>query len=691
MEQHPTTFTPANPPRAKVRPHVFKNDFDGGATPRVDNYHWLSDAENPEVIAYLEAENAYTDTMTDHLSDFRETLYAEMLGRIQETDREVPYRHGDYLYYRRTEAGKPYDIFCRRFKDEDAPEEILLDSNQLAEGCEFFNLGICAVSPNHRILAYAIDTTGDERYTLFFRDLDGDRPYPERIDNVDPSFAWGNDNCTVFYTQLDDSYRPYQVYRHRLGDDPATDEFVYAEDDKAFYLSIAKTHSDAYILLASESKVTSEIWFLDADRPREVFQVVRPRDVGIEYSLEHHGDEFYIRTNENATNFQLVKAPIARPQQWETVIPHRDDTMLVRVLPFANRLVLFERKNGLPQVSVWDVATKRYQAIAFPEPTYHVSFGDNYEFEASYLRLNYTSLVTPPSVFDYHFDSGTLELKKETPVLGYDRAQYVSERLYATASDGTQIPISVVYRRQNCDRDGSHPLWLTGYGSYGIPYPVSFRSTRVSLLDRGVVFAIAHVRGGGEMGRPWYEAGKLFKKYNTFTDFIACAEHLIAQGWTRSDRLAISGGSAGGLLVGAVLNERPELFEVAVADVPFVDVVTTILNPDLPLSAIEWDEWGNPNEEPYYNYMLSYSPYDNVHKRDYPHLLVLAGLHDARVKYWEPAKWTAKLRSLKTDDNLLLLKTNMEAGHGGASGRYGYLREIAFEYAFVLDRLQLSR
>lgn len=418
--------------------------------------------------------------------------------------------------------------------------------------------------------------------------------------------------------------------------------------------------------------------------------MIRPRDVGIEYSVEHHGDEFYIRTNEDATNFQLMKASIDRPDLWETVIPNRHDTMLVKVLPFAKYLVLFERQDGLPQVRIFDLATERSQAIAFPEPTYHVSLGDNYDFEASYLRLNYTSLVTPPSVFDYHFHSGTLELKKETPVLGYDRTQYASERLYATAEDGTQIPISIVYRRDRFHRDASHPLWLTGYGSYGIPYPASFRSTRISLLDRGVAFAIAHVRGGGEMGRPWYEAGKLFNKYNSFTDFIACAEHLIAEKWTQSDRLAISGGSAGGLLVGAVLNERPDLFEVAVADVPFVDVVTTILDPDLPLSAIEWDEWGNPHEEPYYNYMLSYSPYDNVRRQDYPHLLVLAGLHDARVKYWEPAKWTAKLRSLKTDDNLLLLKTNMDAGHGGASGRYGYLREIAFEYAFVLDRLPLS-
>jgi len=677
---------PSKPPVADTRPYVLEDHGDR----RIDNYYWLCDVSDPDVLDYLNAENAYTEAMTAHLSDFRETLYREMLGRIRETDLGVPYRKGSYFYYTRTEAGKPYSIFCRRLDRPDAPEEILLDSNKLADGYDFFDLGICQVSPDGQILAYAIDTTGDERYTLFFRDLSTGQLHREKITNVDPSFVWSNDSRTVFYSQLDEIYRPERIYRHCVGDDPTSDVLVYQEDDRAFYLSLKKTASEAYILLESESKITSEVWFLDADRPFERWRVIRSRTAEIEYSVEHHGAFFYIQTNENAQNFKLIRAPVADPEphNWETVVPHRDDITIVDMRPFATHLVLLERENGLPYVRIRDVETGETHSIEFPEPTYAVSLGDNFEFDAPYVRLRYTSLVTPPSIFDYHFQTRKLELRKETPVLGgFDRTQYQSERLYAKAQDGTSIPISIVYPK-GFPRDGSQPLWLTGYGSYGFPYPASFNSTRLSLLERGIAFAIAHIRGGGEMGRSWYEAGKLQNKKNTFTDFISCAEHLIDRGWTSCDRLAISGGSAGGLLMGAVLNERPDLFHVAIADVPFVDIVTTILDPDLPLSAIEWDEWGNPHEKTYYNYMLSYSPYDNVKAQDYPHLLVISGLHDARVKYWEPTKWTAKLRAMKTDNNCLLLKTNTHAGHGGTSGRYGQLRDIAFEYAFVLDRLQ---
>lgn len=676
------------PPIATMQPKMLSLHGDD----RVDNYYWLRDPENPETIAYLEAENAYTEAMTEHTSNFRQLLYEEMLARIQETDLSVPSRKDNYYYYSRTEQGKDYPIYCRQQDSLNAPEEVLIDQNKLAEGYEYFDVGTLAVSPNHQILAYSIDTSGSEEYTLFFLNLNTRTLYPDEILKTAPSIAWGNDSQTVFYTLVDDTNRPYQLWRHILGQDPGQDELIYHEKDESYFLGVGKTRSEAYIILSLGSKITSEVYYLDANDPMGEFQIIHPREVGIEYDVEHHSDRFYIVTNDGAINFKLMETPVSHPakENWKTVIPHREDAMLLGVSAFADHLVVYEQRGGLPAVQVRKLSTGVVTNLTFPEPTYAVWEGSNPEFNTSTLRLSYTSFITPSSVFDYDLDTHQRTLLKETSVLGgYDRTKYASEWLMATAEDGTQVPISIVYKK-GTQKDGNNPLLLTGYGSYGSSYPATFSSTRLSLLDRGFVCAIAHIRGGEEMGRKWYEDGKFLKKKNTFTDFIACAEYLIAQGWTSSDRLAISGGSAGGLLMGAVVNLRPDLFSVVVAEVPFVDVVTTMLDTSLPLTAIEWDEWGNPNDKTYYDYMLSYSPYDHVEAKAYPHLLITAGLNDCRVKYWEPAKWVAKLRVTKTDDNLLLLKTNMGAGHGGSSGRYGQLEETAFKYAFILDQLGMT-
>ena len=659
---------------------------------RIDNYYWLRQQDNSEVIDYLKAENSYTEEQMQHTRELQASLYDEILSRIQETDLSVPYRIEDYYYYSRTEEGQAYPIFCRKYQSLDAAEEILLDENELAKDEDFFSLGVASISPNQQILAYSTDTTGAEQYTLFFLDLKTRSLYSETIANTYYSFAWGNDDRTVFYTKVDSANRPYQLWRHTLGNNPDDDVLVYQEDNESYYLSVGKTRSRAYILLDLSSKITSELHYLDANNPGGEFQPFQPRQTGIEYSIEHHSDRFYIVTNESAINFKLMSTPVERTDKsnWQTVIPHREDVMLEGIDAFADYLVIYEQQEGLPTARIQTLATGEMTQLSFPEPTYSFYGGNNPEFETTKFRFGYSSLTTPSSVFDYDLTTGERELKKETEVLGgYDRSLYKSERLTAIAPDGTEVPISLVYK-QGIERDGSNPLWLTGYGSYGYSYPIDFSSIRLSLLDRGMVYAIAHIRGGEEMGRKWYEDGKFLKKKNTFTDFIACAEHLIAEKWTNSDRLVISGGSAGGLLMGAVVNERPDLFEVVVADVPFVDVLTTILDTSLPLTVLEWEEWGNPNEAQYYEYIKSYSPYDNVTAKEYPAMLITAGLNDSRVKYWEPAKWTAKLRELKTDNNLLLLKTNMSAGHGGASGRYEYLQEIAFEYAFVLDRLNLA-
>ncbi|MBD2604393.1 oligopeptidase B [Scytonema hofmannii FACHB-248] len=659
---------------------------------RIDDYFWLRDIENDKAIAYLEAENAYTQSMMQHTEALQTKLYDEMLARIQETDLSLPFRKDDYYYYSRTEEGKAYPIHCRKKGSLDATEEVLLDQNELAQGHDFFSLGVFEISPNHQILAYSTDTSGSEQYTLFFLNLNTFELYSETIPETSFSLTWANDNQTVFYTKINAANRPYQLFRHTLQTPTTEDILIYHEKDDIYNLDVGKTRSEAYILMVLSSSITTEIHYLDANNPRGDFQIIHPRTTGMEYDVEHHSDYFYIVTNDEATNFKLVKTPVKMPnkENWETVIPHREDVMLSGVSLFTNHLVIYERKAGLQTARVQNLSTGKENNITFPEPTYTFYEGNNPEFNTNILRFNYTSLITPLSVFDYDMETDKRELKKETEVLGdYDKSHYKSEWLMATAEDGTQIPISIVYK-QGTNKDGKNPLFLTGYGSYGYSYPVMFSSTRLTLLDRSIVYAIAHIRGGEEMGRKWYEDGKFLQKKNTFTDFIACAEYLITEKWTQSDRLVISGGSAGGLLMGAVINMRPELFKVVVADVPFVDVVTTILDTSLPLSAMEWEEWGNPNDKVYYDYMKSYSPYDNVEAKDYPDMLITAGLNDSRVKYWEPAKWTAKLRELKTDNNILLLKTNMSAGHGGASGRYESLKELAFDYAFILDRLGLG-
>ncbi|HEY9882226.1 MAG TPA: S9 family peptidase, partial [Thermosynechococcaceae cyanobacterium] len=667
------------PPIADKQPHRLSIHGDD----RTDDYFWLRHREDPNVIAYLEAENDYTKAVMAHTESLQTALYDEMLARIQETDLSVPYRKGDYYYYSRTETGKAYPIYCRKAGSLDAPETVLLDQNALAEGHDFFELGLFDVSPNHQLLAYSVDTAGSERYTLFFLNLATGQLYPETILETGYGFAWGNDNQTVFYTLMDEAQRPFKLMRHRLGSAVSDDELVYHEADEFYFLSVGKTRSDAYILLELGSKITSEVHYLDANQPEGKFQVIQPRSSGIEYQVEHHSDSFYIVTNDEALNFKLMQTPVTAPAKdnWQLVIPHREQVLLEGVSAFAKHLVIYERESGLPTIRVRQLASGEEHFIQFPDPTYSADEDNNPEFDTEILRFNYTSLVTPRSVFDYNLETQERELKKETPVLGgYDRTQYASDRLMATATDGTQVPISIVYKK-GLEQNGAKPLLLTGYGSYGFSYPAAFSSTRLSLLERGVVVAIAHIRGGSEMGRQWYEDGKFLSKKNTFTDFIACSEHLIAQGWTSKEQLAILGGSAGGLLMGAVINLRPDLFKAVVAHVPFVDVVTTILDDHLPLSVMEREEWGDPNDKTFYDYMKSYSPYDNVEAKDYPNLLITAGLNDSRVAYWEPAKWTAKLRSLKTDHNCLLLKTNMGAGHGGASGRYDSLKEIAFEYA----------
>jgi len=676
------------PPVADKQPEVLELHGDR----RMDNYFWLRDLDNPQVIAYLEAENTYTAAMMQHTQSLQTKLYNEMLARIKETDLSVPYRQDDYYYYVRTEEGKDYTIYCRKHGSLEAPEEVLLDENELAKEHEFFSLGAFDVSPNHQILAYSVDTSGSEQYTLFFLDLTTYQLSSESIPDTYFSFAWANDNKTVFYTTIDAANRPYQLFRHTLGTSPDEDILIYEELDETYHLYVDKTRSQAYILMLLKSSITSEVHYLDANHAQGNWQLIHPRTPGMEYDVDHHSDYFYIVTNDQATNFKLVKTLVAFPSQenWQTVIPHQEDVLLIGISLFANHLVIYERKGGLETARVQNLSTGEESNITFPEPTYEFYEGNNPDFNTTILRFHYTSFITPQSVFDYNMETQQRELKKETEVLGgYDRTQYQSEWLMATAEDGTQIPISIVYKH-GIKKDSQNPLLLTGYGAYGASSSATFSSNRLTLLDRGVVFAIAHIRGGEEMGRKWYEDGKFLQKKNSFTDFIACAEYLINQKWTASDRLVITGGSAGGLLMGAVINLRPELFKLVVAHVPFVDIVTTILDTSLPLSAMEWEEWGNPNDPVYYEYMKSYSPYDNVEAKDYPDMLITAGLNDSRVKYWEPAKWTAKLRELKTDKNILLLKTNMGAGHSGASGRYESLRELAFEYAFILDRLGLS-
>jgi oligopeptidase B len=673
----------AEPPVARAVPRVHTIH---GET-RIDEYHWMRDREDPEVLAHLEAENRYTDSVMRHTEGLQELLYQEMRGRIKEADLSVPERLDGWLYYTRTETGRQYPIFCRRVDEEGSSEEVLLDLNALAAGHGYFRMGAFEVSPDHRLLAYSVDTSGAESFTIFLKDLATGGLLAETIERTSPGVAWANDSRTLFYIVLDDARRPSRLYRHRAGTNPVGDVLVHFEPDESFFLDINRSRSRRFLVLDLASHSTTEVRYASADRPDDPFRVIEPRRPGIEYGITHHGDRFYIVTNDEATNFRLVSAPVDDPGRanWTPVLPYRPEIKLDAAEAFAGHLVIWEREDGLRRLRVLEPATGTEHLVHFPEPVYSVRGHENPEYDSTVFRFSYTSLVTPNSVVDYDMVARTWTVRKQTEVLGgYDRSRYGSERSFAVAPDGTRVPVSLVYRSP-LERDGRRPLLLQAYGSYGYSFDPGFSSNLLSLLDRGFVVAIAHVRGGEEMGRAWYEGGKLLNKRNTFTDFIAAAEHLVAEGITSPDRLAINGGSAGGLLMGAVTNLRPDLFLGVLAVVPLVEVVNTLLDATLPLRVIEYDEWGNPNDSTYYEYMRSYSPYDNVTSKDYPHIMVTAGLNDPRVAYWEPAKWTARLRARKTDRNRLVLRTNMGAGHGGASGRYDYLREVAFKYAFLLD------
>jgi oligopeptidase B len=680
------------PPVAKTVPVQLEKHGDV----RTDNYFWLNDRENPDVIAYLEAENAYTDAVLESTQGLQGTLFDEIKGRIKQTDESVPYQLDGYYYYTRFEDGKEYPVHCRKKGSLDAPEQVILDVNLLAEGHAFCSVAPLAVSPDQDLLAYAVDTVGRRIFTLHIRDLHTGELLDDVIPEMTGNVTWSEEEATLFYTRQDPvTLRWHRVYRHVVGTDAARDPLVFEETDETYRCGVYKTKSKGYMIIVSRQTLATEYRYLEADQPNGDFCVFLPRERDHEYHVDHRGDHFYIRTNDQARNFRLMKTPVDQTDRghWTEVIPHRDDVLVEDFELFRDHLVVLERAQGLKQLHILPSPAPGGDAegpgtgehlIAFDEPAYTAVPSDNHRLDTPILRYTYTSLTTPPSVYDYNMVTRERTLLKREEVLGgYDPANYRTERLWATAGDGAQVPISIVYRRA-MERDGANPLLLYGYGSYGISIDATFSAERVSLIDRGFVFAIAHVRGGQEMGRGWYEDGKLFKKKNTFADFIACAEHLVQEGYTRPDRLYALGGSAGGLLMGAVLNMRPDLFHGVVARVPFVDVVTTMLDESIPLTTSEYDEWGDPNEKPYYDYMLSYSPYDNVAAQAYPNLLVTTSLHDSQVQYFEPAKWVAKLRAIKKGGNRLLLRTKMQAGHGGVSGRYKQYEETAFIYAFLL-------
>jgi oligopeptidase B len=622
-----------------------------------------------------------------------EKLYREMMARMLEEDLSVPVREDDYYYYERTEKGKPYVVHCRKKGSLSAPEEVILDENALAAGHKFFRLGGLSTSQDHRLLAYSIDVQGAESYTMYVKDLATGKLFLETFSAVDDAAAWANDNRTFFYVVVDAAKRPYRALRHTLGADPTTDAIVLDERDEKFRVSVSEARSKRFIYVASRSISSTEVRFLDASHPAGEPRIFAPRAPNIEYTIDDQGESFYILTNEGAKNFRLFKTPVSSlsRERWQEVLPHRAEVRLDGVDAFAEHLVVYERERGLKKVRIFNLADGTDHYIDFPEPIYNVSPRTNPEYKTRLLRFTYTSLVTPKSVFDYDMTARTRELKKRHEVLGgYDPSRYRSERIFARSHGGALVPISLVYRK-GLARDGTHPLYLEGYGAYGYTLEPNFASVRLTLLDRGFVFAIAHVRGGEELGRDWYDQGKLLHKKNTFLDFIACAEHLIREGYTSKRGLVASGGSAGGLLMGAVANLRPDLFRAIVADVPFVDVLSTMLDPSLPLTVNEYEEWGDPREKKLYDYIKSYSPYDNVAAREYPAMLVTAGLFDPRVAFWEPAKWVAKMRAKRAGGGVLLLKTNLQAGHGGASGRYEAMKEVAFEYTFLLGLLGLGR
>jgi oligopeptidase B len=657
---------------------------------RVDDYFWLREKTNAEVIAYLEAENAYGEAVTRPEQPFRERLCKEMLGHLQETDSSAPVRRGEFFYYRRTEKGKNYPIFCRKRGSLNAREEIILDQNALAEGHKFFSLGVFEPSDDNLLLAYSTDSTGYRQYTLHIKDLRSGKLLPDQFERVD-EVVWATDNKTLlFVTENEVTKRQDEFHRHVLGS--ASAERVYFEPDELFDLSVARSRDRAFVFLTAESKLSTEVRFLPAGQPDAPLRLVQPREPDHKYFVTHRRGQFYIRTNDKAKNYRVAMAPMEHPGKaaWKEFIAHNAAVKIDDFDLFAGHAVVSERENGLERIRIINLENQQSHAIELPEPAYELAVDVNPEFDTAVLRYRYQSLVTPSSTYDYDMNSRQRTLVKQIKVPGYKPANYVSERIFATASDGTKIPCSVVYKK-GMERNGRNPLFLYAYGSYGYSVAATFSYSRLALLDRGVIYAIAHIRGGGEMGEVWRDQGRMMFKRNTFTDFIACAEHLIGEQYTSSDRLAIQGASAGGLLMGAVVNMRPDLFRVIIAQVPFVDVLNTMLDASLPLTTSEYIEWGNPNEKAEYDYMKTYSPYDNVARQNYPAMLVRVSLNDSQVPYWEGAKFAAKLRALKTDQHVLLLKTNTGAGHGGASGRYDALHDLAFDYAFVLGELGIKR
>jgi oligopeptidase B len=653
---------------------------------RVDDYYWLNNREDQEVINYLESENAYTTSMLSHTEDFQKTLFDEIIGRIKQTDMSVPYKDNGFFYITRYEEGKEHPIHSRKAGSLDGDEDIMLDVNQMAEAYSFYQIGGRSVSMDNKILAFGEDTLSRRIYSIRFKNLETGTYMEDVLTNTTGRAVWANDNQTLFYTRKDDALRSYKIFKHKLGTDQATDEEVFHEADETFSTFVYKSKSDKYIIIGSYATLSSEFRFVPADRPDETFKIFQPRERELEYSIAHYNDKFYVLTNLDAKNFRLMETRETQTSKdhWKEVIAHRPEVLLEDMDIFKDYLVLSERINGIRKLRIMPWGGSDHY-IDFGEEAYTAYTSINLDFDTELLRIGYTSLTTPNTTYDYNMKTKERILLKQQEVVGdFDPANYTSERIYADAKDGTKVPVSIVYRKE-FKKDGEQPLLLYGYGSYGASMNPGFNSNRLSLLDRGFAFAIAHIRGGQEMGRQWYEDGKLLKKINTFTDFIDCAQFLVDQKYTNPDQLFAIGGSAGGLLMGAVANLAPELFKGIIAAVPFVDVVTTMLDESIPLTTGEYDEWGNPNDPAYYAYMKSYSPYDNVEAKDYPAMLVTTGLHDSQVQYWEPAKWVAKLRELKTDRNPLLLHTNMDTGHSGASGRFERHKETALEYAFLLD------
>jgi oligopeptidase B len=680
--------TPVPPKAKKIKKELVTHNHT-----RVDPYYWLNDRENPEVIDYLTAENVYTDAVMKHTEELQEKLFQEMTGRLKKDDATVPYKLNGYWYYRRYEKGGEYPIHCRKKGTLEANEEIMLNVNEMAKGHDYFSVRGLAVSPDNKLLSYGVDTVSRRLYTLHIKNLETGEILKDRIRNVSGASAWADDNRTLFYVLKDtQTLRAFKVCRHVMGAPADSDVPVFTETDDTFRTTVYRSRSQKYIFIGSFQTLSSEYRFLDVNDPAGEFSIIQPRQKDLEYELDHLGDYFYIRTNDQAKNFKLVRAPVKSParENWEDVIPHRKDVLLSGFELFKNYLAVNERVEGLRKIRVISWKDKSEYFIPVEEVASVLYLGENPDPDTDTLRYEYSSFITPDSIYDIHMKTKEKKLMKKDEVLGgYNPALYQSERLMAKARDGVMVPISIVYKK-GIKKDGSNLLHLYAYGSYGASMDPSFRSKRLSLLDRGFIWATAHIRGGQEMGRHWYEDGKLLKKKNTFTDFIDCAKHLIKLKYTSPKNLFAEGGSAGGLLMGAVVNMNPELFRGVLAGVPFVDVVTTMLDDTIPLTTFEYDEWGNPNVKEYYDYMLSYSPYDNVEARDYPNMLVTTGLHDSQVQYWEPAKWVAKLRDMKTDKNLLLLHTNMDAGHGGQSGRFKRYREVALEYAFLLDLAGIS-